>query len=247
MVDVALVVSLAVLFFFVVTPFHPKHGKWYKKMIKHWDVPSNSSGGGGGEKNKRKLFRWLSMWWLKILWFLFAFSAFVALYIYFDGNCFFNQPRIFDEDDEVGTPGWDRGLVVLIFFLTICFLLHLWIHFFFNRRWFAVAFFVCLLMVAMAAVCLWAMATTPMCRGDTITNRFWISFGLYLIFTIWCVVLGLFSLNWYRTIGGRLTKHHNHYPEFRKRKKDSRKSYAAAYSGPMGQGGGGPNSYNYVL
>ena len=231
MVNVALAVSITLIWLFVNCLITRKDWKWYQNMLRSYKQTSKS-----GEK-KKKLPN-VSSWFFKIMWGIASMCAAIAIYIYFDGNCHFDQPRIVNEDDETDEPGWIRGLIVLLFMLISCALKNVWVLTFFHHRKIRLACIIIAIMVALNIVVLWAIGSTDQCRLDTLTNRYWISFGLYLIFTLWLCILTFLNIAWLRTIGCNLVKddtyyatykHHKH--EHKKKKKVSRYSRYSSTDG----------------
>jgi len=142
----------------------------------------------------------------------------ISLYMYFDGNCRFNRPRIYDEDDEVDKNGWIRGIIVLLFSIVVCCLKYAWVIVFFRQRRIRLALFIVLLMIVLNIVILWAMPTTDVCPMDTLVNRYWICFALYLIFTLWLFIGMIINLMWLRIVGSKLDKNHENYTCYKGRK-----------------------------
>lgn len=208
MVNVALLISLTSVWLFISCAITPGDFGWYKKMVKHYRT--------GG---KRKKLLSPSPWWFKVIWAVASLTAVIALYIYFDGNCHFDQPRIYREDDETDEPGWIRGIIVLVFSLTNCWLKYKWVETFFRKRIFRLACIILLIMVILNVVTLWAMATTEPCKLDSVDNRYWICFGLYLVYTVWLLFLGFFNVSWMRNVGGKLNKKCDDYIDGYKKNK----------------------------
>jgi hypothetical protein len=195
--------------------FEKSDVKRYKKMRNYGKPPKlllqqhdGSYSGQKQKKGKRKLgfmhlspriFKWL-------LYFVLYALVTISLYLYMDGNCYFNNFRVYNEDNETDDPNYIRGLVVLLCALCNWALEVFWIRSFFRWRRYNLASLCLVIMLALSATILWAMGSTQQCLSDTLTNRYWIAFALYLIYAIWlCVCLSV-SLAWWRLVGSRLDK-----------------------------------------
>jgi hypothetical protein len=124
-----------------------------------------------------------------ILNFLFDLGLAIALYVYFDGNCYFNNFRTFDEDDEFNNSDYTKGFLVMLFFLieTMIYLNVYMVVFDWRNYGLGSAMYIGELILNVTILGL--MVTTNQCMGDTLTNRYWISGGLYIFYAVWEVFL----------------------------------------------------------
>ena len=109
----------------------------------------------------------------------------IALYVYFDGNCFFNNFRTFDEDDEFDNSNYTKGFFVLLFYLIETFAYLQTYMIIYDWKNYGLGSFVYFCEVVLNIVIVGLMVTTAQCMGDTIANRYWISGGLYLFYIVW--------------------------------------------------------------
>jgi hypothetical protein len=141
-----------------------------------------------------------------VIWGVLLLAVLFAMYIYFTGNCQFYNPFVFNEENEVSNVNWVRGLVTLMFVILDCYSVYLWTFYFFVERRIRLATFCLFVGTVLCVVTLWAIGSTTQCRGDYITNRNWILFGMYLVFTIWHVVVLWMSCYWWSTLGSVFVK-----------------------------------------
>lgn len=210
MVNVALFTALVALFYMGFTQFSRKRRSWYNERVKHYKTSK-----GGGLPN-------IPAWMFSIIWFIIYMLLAISLYIYFDGNCVFNRFDNFQEDDEVSDDDWVRGLLVFLFMLLTFFLAKLWPRVFFKEKQFGVAAMMIVLMIAFSVTVLYSMGSTGQCRRDHIPNRYWISFGLYLIFVIWLGIALIINALWVSVLGWTTKKSHCDYARFCEEKKKCR-------------------------
>jgi hypothetical protein len=214
MVNVALVFSIFLpLLMFSLFLITSDYRRWYKNMARFYEK------GGGGPPGKKKLaLAQVPKVFFGLFWQVAILAAAFALYLYFDGNCHFNWFRNFYEDDEVSNINWIRGLLVTLFAGLTFYVMTWWVYLFFEKRRIMLAFFVTMFCLAFSAVVLWAMCTTEQCRPDQISNRNWIAFGLYMVFTAWLFVSWIICLVWWRVLGSKLKKDTPAYRIYEERK-----------------------------
>jgi hypothetical protein len=206
MVNVALSIALATAWWLCPHWASRKEAKWYDRVTKHY-------------VNKKKQRRLPRIRYILLSWFhsFMEIAASIALYLYFNGNCYFDQPRMYDEDDEADNINYVRGLVILLLFLMVRMMGHLWPRLFFSERRFRAA--ACVLVVASVfnAVVLWGVGSTEQCSVDRLTNRYWISFGLYLCYSVWLLVLLAVNVRWLVVVGPTVKKKRNEdYAEYKR-------------------------------
>lgn len=206
MVNVALVFSLFVYWFAGILPLPKEDYRWYKRTMRYCDHldkrGKKKSWWRCGEKKLPCIPRWV----LEAIRVLVFTMVVAAVYYYFDGNCRFNKFRIFDEDDELGSGDYDRGLVVMLFLMVECVLYYVWRWVFFRWRITSLALLVSLFALAVTVVVLWAMATTETCPRDEFRNRFWMCFGLYLFNTLFWLFKFCITARWTCVVGGRANR-----------------------------------------
>lgn len=206
----------------------------YKMVLDHYNnnyINKKHKGRGGGflsssspeVNNNTKKGGKKSRWYNRLpnisantIYFLFRLAelfAVFALYYYLNGNCQFDKYRIFDEDDEFGNSNWVKGAIVLSFSITCWFLGELWMWLFFTKRKFAISALVAVIILALGVTILWAMPTTDRCIRDSFEHRFWIAFGLWMIYMIYIVFLFYLSSVWARLIGSRINKKDSDYKD----------------------------------
>lgn len=168
---------------------------------------------------RRKTLPAVRLYYFTIVWPLLLIALGISLYLYITGNCYFSRPKQFDLDDEPSDINNIRGWNVLIFSILTACLGKLWAHLFFRARRFRWSAIVLLIMILCNCVVMWAMGSTDTCPGDSINNRFWISFALYLAYTIWLVLTLFINLRWYSVLGPMFKKKNERYTLFKFNKK----------------------------
>lgn len=111
-----------------------------------------------------------------------------ALYLYFDGNCKFYKSRKYAEDDEENSPEYKKGLAVMILCLFEAALNFSWPSVYFKRQEYGRASFMIISMIILNIIIMTMMGITEKCTLDTLTNRYYISAGLYAVYTAWLVI-----------------------------------------------------------
>lgn len=176
--------------------------------------PSSSS---GKKKSLRPLPK-VPIQFFTILWPLLLLAVGISLYLYIPGNCQFYKPRHHHLDDESDDINNVRGWNVLVFSVLTIILNIVYANQFFKARRFMRANFILVIMIALSAIVLWCIGSTDPCDGDHMNNRFWISFGLYLVYTLWLLCAFFITLLWGRALGATFEKSHPNYLLFKHNK-----------------------------
>jgi len=171
-------------------------------------------------------------YFFSVIWYVLYMLIAISLYIYFNGNCFFDRHRIFREDDELDNPNYEKGLIVLILAIIDAFMNKTWPWVFFRLKKYGLSLIMIAIMLMLHGVILWAMATTDQCRRDDFENRYWVSFALYLLYTIWLVIAFIINARWFSIFGFGLNKkcphvkaaNNGYWIQRRKKKHCTRKS-----------------------
>lgn len=145
-------------------------------------------------------------YFFSVVWYLLYMLIAISLYIYFNGNCYFDRHRIFNEDDELDNPNYEKGLIVLILAIIDAFMNKTWPWVFFRLKKYGLSLLMILVMLVLHGVILWAIATTDQCRRDGFENRYWVSFALYLIYTIWLAIAAIINAQWFKAFGWGASK-----------------------------------------
>lgn len=196
MVNVALIISF--FCFYLASFYKPskKDIRWYKTITRFY----------GRQGLKVKKLPKIPSYFFTILWYVLYILIAISLYIYFNGNCFFDRHRIFNEDDELENKNYEKGMIVLVLAIIDALLNKLWPYIFFKQKKYGMSLIMVVIMLALHCAILWAMATTEQCRRDTFENRYWVSFALYLIYTVWLVIAFIMNAQWFRILGWKISK-----------------------------------------
>lgn len=174
-----------------------KDVKWYKMMTTvYGKKKGNSLSYGENVVARDKQLPNFPVVLFQRVWTVVSFLVVASLYLYFDGNCDFYHPRMFRLDDEFNKLDRTKGWLVLVFAFLSFFFNKLWAHQFFKRRSYRTCLVLTVVMLTLNAVTLWAIYTTTPCKDDIVSNRFAISFGLYLVYAVWILIITLMTLRW---------------------------------------------------
>lgn len=123
-----------------------------------------------------------------------------SLYLFFNGNCIFDNYRSYHEDDELDKSDYQKGLVVLILSFLDAVLGYIWPHFYFKKQEFQTSTLMVLGMIATNITIMCMMSLTEKCKRDTVENRYAIATGLYGVYTAWLVIVfSVSAVSWYRS------------------------------------------------
>lgn len=224
MVNVSLVITLVTLFcvasLLIVLMLGKRVRRKYTAILIHYSAKkskkkqygngtvTSSSSSSSVKKKIQKSFPLpqVHVLWFCAVWLVFFVCFLISMYLYFDGNCIFNSPFNLSEGSDVDNQAWIRGIITLVFLMVSLFVGGAWFYVFFIRRRFRIAFFLVFLEVALHVVILWAMPSTHQCVGDDVTNRYWISFGLYIVYSIWWLIALYINWCWWGVLGYKLVK-----------------------------------------
>lgn len=120
-----------------------------------------------------------------------------ALYLYFNGNCRFDKYRMYNEDDQADDADYKRGLAVLVLCLFEAGLNFSWPVVYFKRQEYGRASIMLVIMIVFNIIIMTMMGTTEKCLLDYLTNRYYISVGLYLVYTAWLTIALVLTLYTY--------------------------------------------------
>jgi hypothetical protein len=129
-----------------------------------------------------------------LIWLIIYVAIAIAQYFYFNGNCYFDKYRMLNEDHQMDDKNYLLGLFVLILSSVDIFLNFSWYDVFFKRNERYTAFAMLIAMVIINIVITILIGLTDACVGDYLTNRKYISIGLYLIYDVWLCIATLIML-----------------------------------------------------
>lgn len=118
---------------------------------------------------------------------------------------------MYDEDDQSNDPNYIKGMVVFILALFEAIGSVFIPNIYFKRQNFVKAAVILGVMVLINCVTMGLMATTDQCPLDRMTNRYYISTGLYAVYTAWLLIAMILCIyTWYKR---RLPKKRKDDPE----------------------------------